>query len=102
MVRLLEIKQSNKENNMKDIDKYLGEAAKPKWYNDPMKYRDQLGERVRKVAKEIEDIWIGDRYWPDDVDGSKQLYVSTNRWLKIMDDAVFKLETEMLKAKKVK
>jgi hypothetical protein len=80
----------------------LNEEKKPKWYSDPMKYRGQLADRIRKVAKDIEDISIGDRYYPDEVDVSKKLYVRTNRWLKIMDDAVFKLETEMLKAKKVK
>lgn len=80
----------------------MGEAKKPKWSNDPYKFRDDLSKRLKKVAEQIEDIWISeDRYYPG-FEQNKQHYNQVNRMLDIFDKAVFKLETEALKAKKIK
>lgn len=78
------------------------EAAKPKWFNDPMRFRRELSEKAHKLAQEIDNYFdIGDRYWPGDADHSKSIYNATNKFLDILDKAVTNLENEVQKAKKI-
>lgn len=82
--------------------KKVDEAKNPKWANDPYKFRKELANRLKDVAEQIKDIWISeDRYYPG-FEQNKQHYNQVNRVFKLFDDAIFKLETEALKAKKVK
>jgi hypothetical protein len=87
---------------MDRVEKYLGEAKTPKWANDPYKFRSEMVKRLKVVADQIEDIWISeDRYYPG-FEQNKQHYNQVNRQFDMLDKAIFKLETEALKAKKVK
>ena len=78
------------------------EAAKPKWFNDPMGFRQELANKVHELAGIIEDRFdIGDRYWPGDVDHVKSVYTRTNKFLDILDKAVAHLEKEVQRASKI-
>lgn len=81
---------------------HLDEAKTMKWENDPFKFRDGLAAKLVDLGHKIRNISISERYYPGDVDSSKAEYMYVNRVLKILDDAVFKFETEVMKANKIK
>lgn len=89
-------------DHKKKKKKKVDEASKPKWFNDPHKFREGLASKLVDLSHRVRDVSISDRYWPGDVDSSKAEYTYVNRVLKILDDAVFKLETEIMKANKIK
>lgn len=85
----------------KKIEKYLViEAAKPKWGSDPYKFKYELSKRVKKVADDIEEMWISeDRYYPG-FEQNKKHYASVNKALQMYEMAVAKLEAISAKAQK--
>ena len=69
---------------------------------DPFKFKRDLALRIVKVSDWVgEQVHTSDRYYPG-VDHSPKEKAYVDKVLKLMDDAASKLETAMLKARKVK
>lgn len=72
------------------------------WSKDPFQFKRDLALRIVKVADWVgEQIHTSDRYHSG-VDHSPKEKAYVDKVLKLMDDAASKLETAMLKARKVK
>ena len=72
------------------------------WSKDPFKFKRDLALRIVKVSDWVgEQVHTSDRYYPG-VDHSPKEKAYVDKVLKLMDDAASKLETAMLKARKVK
>jgi len=90
--------------NISEVEKIveqLNEAEK-RWTKDPYQFKRDMAENLREIAKWIDNIHVTDRYYPGDVDHSPKEKAYVDRVFKLMSDAVFKLETALLQAKKIR
>ena len=88
-------------SEVKQIIEQLNEAEK-KWGRDPYQFKRDMAEKLREIATWIDNIYVSDRYYSGDVDHSPKEKAYVDRVFKLMSEAVFKLETALLQAKKIR
>jgi len=88
-------------SEVEEIVEQLNEAEK-RWTKNPYQFKRDMAENLREIARWIDNIHVTDRYYPGDVDHSPKEKAYVDRVFKLMSDAVFKLETALLQAKKIR
>lgn len=61
-------------------------------YDDPYRVRDDLKQRIIMIAQKLDNLYISDRYYPEDVDYDKSLFNNVNKVLKNVEKVVSTLE----------